>query len=186
MESFTFGFASPISAAESGEICAAESGEISAAESGEISAAESGEISPLFEESPKTTGDARDGAHHCAQDGAQDGAGTWSVFEADGAQNGAQNGAQDGAGTWAAFEADGPNPSYENDARDGAHHCAQDGAQDGPNPSYEDDRPAAAATERCPERATERSVYLLFAFNHVGAAPLPAHLMASDDTAHCP
>ena len=163
MESFTFGFASPISAAESGEICAAESGEISAAESGEISAAESGEISPLFEESPKTTGDARDGAHHCAQDGAQD-----------------------GAGTWAAFEADGPNPSYENDARDGAHHCAQDGAQDGPNPSYEDDRPAAAATERCPERATERSVYLLFAFNHVGAAPLPAHLMASDDTAHCP
>ena len=120
MESFTFGFASPISAAESGEICAAESGE--------ISAAESGEISPLFEESPKTTGDARDGAHH----------------------------------------------------------CAQDGAQDGPNPSYEDDRPAAAATERCPERATERSVYLLFAFNHVGAAPLPAHLMASDDTAHCP
>jgi hypothetical protein len=147
LESFTFGFASPISAAESGE----------------ISAAESGEISPLFEESPKTTGDARDGAHHCAQDGAQD-----------------------GAGTWAAFEADGPNPSYENDARDGAHHCAQDGAQDGPNPSYEDDRPAAAATERCPERATERSVYLLFAFNHVGAAPLPAHLMASDDTAHCP
>jgi hypothetical protein len=129
----------------------------------------------LFEESPKTTGDARDGAHHCAQDGAQDGAGTWAVFEADGAQNGAQNGAQDGAGTWAAFEADGPNPSYENDARDGAHHCAQDGAQDGaqdsPNPSYEDDRPAAAATERCPERATERSVYLLFAFNHVGAAP---------------
>ena len=124
MESFTFGFASPISAAESGEICAAESGE--------ISAAESGEISPLFEESPKTTGDARDGAHHCAQDG------------------------------------------------------AQDGAQDSPNPSYEDDRPAAAATERCPERATERSVYLLFAFNHVGAAPLPAHLMASDDTAHCP
>ena len=79
----------------------------------------------------------------------------------DGAQHGAQDGAQDGVGadTWAAFEAD------------------------------EDDRAlfraAAAATERCSERATERPVYLLFA-NHVGIAPSPAHLMASDDRTHCP
>ena len=50
---------------------------------------------------------------------------------------------------------------------------------------HEDARPATAATERCSERATELPVYLLFA-NHVGNAPSPAHLMASDDRTHCP
>jgi hypothetical protein len=81
----------------------------------------------------------------------------------EGAQHGAQHGAQDGAGadTWAAFEADRPKPLHV------------------------DARPAAAATERCSERATELPVYLLFA-NHVGNAPSPAHLMASDDRTHCP
>ena len=140
-------------------ISAAESGVISAAESGVISAAES------FEESPKPASGDRDGAQHGAQHGAQDGAGadTWAAFEASGDRDGAQHGAQDGAGadTWAAFEADRPKPLHE------------------------DARPATAATERCSERATELPVYLLFA-NHVGNAPSPAHLMASDDRTHCP